>query len=124
MQSAAKGFPNAYNALGVMAYNGILVPQDYEFAHSMFEVGATSGEMDSLFNLGAQYLAGNGVDKDLQKGFEYIKKANRAGQWQAPLQVKVCPGISSPPYFSFCMRSHHRMASQICMLSCWYGSLL
>ena len=89
MQSAAKGFPNAYNALGVMAYNGILVPQDYEFAHGMFEVGAASGEMDSLFNLGAQYLAGNGVEKDLEKGFEYLKKANRAGQWQAPLQVII-----------------------------------
>ncbi len=87
VQSAEKGFPNAYNALGVMAYNGILVPQDYQLANRMFEVGAAAGEMDSLFNLGAQYLAGNGVEKDLQNGFNYLKKANRAGQWQAPLQV-------------------------------------
>ena len=93
VQSAEKGFPHAYNALGVMAYNGILVPQDYELANRMFEIGAAAGEMDSLFNLGAQYLAGNGVEKDLQKGFNYLKKANRAGQWQAPLQVEFKPYI-------------------------------
>lgn len=95
-----------------MAYNAILIPQDYDFAHRMFEIGAASGEMDSLFNLGAQYLAGNGVDKDLQKGFEYLKKANRAGQWQAPLQVKIklCSNknfSSVVQYAEACLHSMH-----------------
>ena len=70
-----------------MAYNGREVPQDYDMARRMFEVGVRGGDVDSLFNLGALYLAGHGVEKDPSKAFKYLKDANRAGHWQAPLQV-------------------------------------
>lgn len=87
LQSAVKGFANAYNALGVMAHNGVEIPQDYEAARRQFEIAARAGEMDSLFNLGALYLAGHGVERDPQKAFEFLREANRAGHWQAPLQA-------------------------------------
>lgn len=93
LQAAVRGSPNAYNALGVMAYNGGEIPQDYDAARHMFEIGAAAGDMDGLFNLGALYLSGHGVDKDQEKAFKYLKEANRAGHWQAPLQASTQPAL-------------------------------
>ena len=71
-----------------MAYDGVEVPQNYDAARRFFEVAAAAGEMDSLFNLGAIYLAGHGVERDLKKALKFLSEANRAGHWQAPLQAR------------------------------------
>jgi len=109
LQSASTGYPPAYNAMGVMFYHGQTLPQDNAAALRWFEAGVRAGDIDSHYNLASMLLTGEGegVEKDLEKGLKLMKEANRAGHWQAPLQVSIPPPPSpthtpshSPPLFS------------------------
>lgn len=58
-------------------YNdGIIVPQDYPQANYWLHLGAELGMPASNFILGLNYLEGaDGVEKDSQKAFKYLKKS-------------------------------------------------
>lgn len=90
MQAAQKGYSPAYNALGVMFYNGETLPRDNAAAVRWFEAGVRAGDIDSHYNLASMLLTGGaGVERDSERGLKLMKEANRAGHWQAPLQVNL-----------------------------------
>jgi TPR repeat protein len=50
---------------------------------------AESGDRDSMLSLGFAYHEGEGVEKDLEKAFEWTKRAAKAGEPQAMFNLSV-----------------------------------
>ena len=48
---------------------------------------AKGGESDAQFNLGAAYLLGQGIKKDLKAGADWLKKAADQGNLNAQLML-------------------------------------
>lgn len=71
--------------------SGSIVPQDYPQANYWLHLGIEIGVPDCYFFLGLNYLNGNeGVEKDSQKAFKYLKQAAELGCISAYETVGWC----------------------------------
>lgn len=63
---------------------------EYEKAFTtMRTVAEQGGDMDVMFNLGMFYIRGNGTDKNVEAGIEWLKKAASLGDDQAAYNVAI-----------------------------------
>lgn len=72
---AEAGHPNAQFGLGVMYYEGIVVPRDYEEANYWFLLAAEQGFAPAQYNLGNAYRHGTGVAPDPQRAIYWWEQA-------------------------------------------------
>jgi uncharacterized protein len=79
LAAADKGSAKAMNRLGLMAWRGEHMLQDYKAAAELICKGAEKGDADALFNCAGLYAEGRGVDKDLAKAVSYYERAAGAG---------------------------------------------
>lgn len=77
------------NEVGMEYYDA----KNYVKAYEAFVKAADKGSTSAMLNLGAMYVGGFGVEKDLSKAFAYIKKAADAGNATAALNV-ACAYLS------------------------------
>ena len=70
--------------------NGILVDQDYGLAVEWFEKAVVQDEPVALNNYGTMLVNGNGVERDVSRGFEMIKRAAELGNHDAKVSLGVC----------------------------------
>ena len=77
LASAEYGYPRSQQELG-LAYSGDylseLVDVDYVRSATWYTRAAEQGDKLSAINLSGLYLRGDGVDKNLEKSFEWISK--------------------------------------------------
>ena len=75
-KSAAQGYPEANNRLGMCALYGISGEEkNPERAAVYFRSAAEAGLPDAMFNMCMLYDTGTGVAKDSKKAYEYMKLA-------------------------------------------------
>ncbi|KAL7720403.1 hypothetical protein QTN25_002440 [Entamoeba marina] len=67
--------PKAYNELGNIYYDGIIIEKDIKKAIEYYENAGNQNDVDALNNLGKIYQDGDGVQKDIKKAIEYYEKA-------------------------------------------------
>ncbi len=72
---ARAGDPNAQFGLGVMYYEGIVVPRNYEEANYWFLLAAEQGFAPAQYNLGNAYRHGTGVAPDPQRAIHWWERA-------------------------------------------------
>lgn len=68
--------------LGLLYYDGKIVPQNYEEAFKWFAEAAEVGNIAGVFQTGLCYHNGKGVEKDIEKAIEYYKKGMEHGDVQ------------------------------------------
>jgi TPR repeat protein len=75
------GNTKAHLYLGNLYTSSILgyVPKDEKKAFEYFTLGAMQGDPECLHELGIAYMSGRGVEKEVDKGVEYLKKAVKKG---------------------------------------------
>lgn len=76
---AEKGDVTAQFNLGLMYFNGNIVPQDYIQAAHYYELAAEQGFAKAQYNIGAMYEAGNGVLQNDTKAVHYYELAAEQG---------------------------------------------
>lgn len=82
-QCANKDSVEAQYNLGVIYYQGKIVPQDYKKAFEWYSKAAKKGDTKSQYNLGWIYYQGNGVKQDYKKSFEWYLKVAQKGDVKA-----------------------------------------
>ena len=68
--------------LGLLYYDGKIVPQNHEEAFKWFAEAAEAGNIAGIFQTGLCYHKGKGVEKDIEKAIEYYKKGMEHGNVQ------------------------------------------
>jgi len=85
--AAAADLPAAHNGLGVLAFNGWGMEQNFSVARLAFERGAALGDADAHFNMGLILSSGHGVPVDHAAALRCYEAASDAGHWRAPLTL-------------------------------------
>jgi len=85
--SADQGFPPAQYDLGLVYWEGAMVPQDFSQAVVWMQKAAVSGFVWAQYNLGIAYKVGNGVGQDFPEALKWFQEA--ADQGFAPAQFEV-----------------------------------
>lgn len=81
------GSATAMNLMGVVYYEGVLVPQDYKKAMYWYKKAADAGEIISMTNLGYCYYYGRDTAVDMKKAYQYYSKAALFGDRGALYKV-------------------------------------
>lgn len=73
------------------AFNGYKLAGGYDYAKAMTwdTIAADMGNARGYTNLGLLYYNGWGVDKDLSKAIDYLKKADEGGDMKAPRYLGI-----------------------------------
>lgn len=88
----------AMTNLAICYYFGDAVEQSFDKAFQLFEEASELGDINASYYLGMSYLNGNGVKKDIVKGFLTLLRCARDGMPWAQLSVADCykDGIGTP----------------------------
>lgn len=91
--AAAKGSPEAQTAVGTYFYTGEGgLPHDLVLARKWFELAATGGDADGMFNLAAMQAKGEGGPVDRVKAWGWLKIAEKLGRANATAAVQALEG--------------------------------
>jgi TPR repeat protein len=82
-QAAASGHPKSENTLGMMAAEGVGVPQDARDAFRWFKSAADKGDAYGAYNLAILYRDGRGVASSVADARKYFALAVSGGHPQA-----------------------------------------
>ena len=74
---------NAQVELGLMYYEGEVIPQSFEKAAELFKQAAEQGHATAQFNLAQSYYYGKGVAQNFEKSTHWYTKAAEQGNVQA-----------------------------------------
>ncbi len=85
--SADQGFPPAQYDLGLLYWEGTVVPQDYSQAVVWMQKAAVQEFISAQYNLGIAYKVGNGVEQDFTEALKWFQAA--ADRGFAPAQFEV-----------------------------------
>ena len=66
------------NIASMSYYDGVGVAQDYKEAAKWLRLAAEQGDADAQLNLGNMYVAGQGVERDLLRGFMWTQLATES----------------------------------------------
>ena len=86
-KAASNGFPPAITQIGLMLLNGDIEGTVEEGA-KLIEAAAQDNYPLAQYHIGMIYLQGIGVEKDINKANEYLRKAADNGESQAIQQLK------------------------------------
>ncbi|MCQ2197338.1 MAG: sel1 repeat family protein, partial [Bacteroidaceae bacterium] len=78
--AAIGGSAEAQNNLGVFYLNGNVVKMWPELAVTLFYISAKGGCASALYNLGMCYYRGYGVERNKDKGREFLEQAAEMGE--------------------------------------------
>ena len=84
-----KRHPQALHNLGVLYYEGLGVPRDYEEAYNLFRAAAELNYAESQFNLAIMHEKGAGCRKDWRQSEAWLERAAANGSEDAEFQPKV-----------------------------------
>ncbi|HYD19387.1 MAG TPA: hypothetical protein VEF76_13000 [Patescibacteria group bacterium] len=76
MDGPAKRLTAAVTGLGYLCYNGLGVQRDAATASQLWRAAANRSNAFAQFNLGILYANGDGVRKDIEIAYKYIKAAS------------------------------------------------
>jgi TPR repeat protein len=82
------GNPYAITALGVMLFQGKVVPENKKEAARLYKIAADMGFAPAQFNYSACLMAGQGVQKNPEAAQAY---------WRAAFNQSYPPAMSGPP---------------------------
>lgn len=74
-ESADEGFKRAQVEMGIFLSDSLIFEPDYPLAIKYFEMAALSNDGEACFNLGILYMNGTGVNKNIEKSFDYFNKS-------------------------------------------------
>src|SRR3989338_3020925 len=75
LKKAKAGDARAQSNLGLMYYDGLVVPKDTAKALEWFQKAAAQGYAEAQYSLGVMYANGLGVPKNAAKAVEWYQKA-------------------------------------------------
>lgn len=82
-KAADAGHPEAQAELASMYHDAVCVGQDYAKAFELFGCSSSSGCLSGMMGLGKMLLAGEGCDKDVERGVSLFRAAADAGNVDA-----------------------------------------
>lgn len=82
-RSADRGYPMAYNSVGLQYYWGRGVSQDYGEALSWYKKGADLEDLEAQYNIGVLFRDGQGVKQDYSEAAKWFEKAADQGDKRA-----------------------------------------
>ena len=74
--------------LGRKFYVGEDGQTDYTRAYEAFEKAAQLGHVDAIYKVGYMLCKGEGIEKNLEKGYNYLKAAEQNGHEKAAVLIK------------------------------------
>ena len=86
---AETGDIRAQTYIGMMHFNGLSVPRNFEIAANWYEKAAENGHPHAQFYLGWMYDTGKGVEKDNELAFEWFELAALQGHPRAQNNLGV-----------------------------------
>lgn len=93
--AAIGGSVEAQNNLGVFYLNGNVVKMWPELAVTLFYISAKGGCASALYNLGMCYYRGYGVERNKDKGREFLEQAAEMGEPSATKILDMANEISN-----------------------------
>jgi TPR repeat protein len=95
--AATQGEPAARTAIGTYFYTGESgLPHDPVLARMWFELAATAGDPDGMFNLAAMQAKGEGGEVDRVKAWGWLKIAEKQGHANAGSAARALEGQFTP----------------------------
>ena len=82
-QAMDSGFPDGFYKIGMMHYNGVLVPVNFIQASKYFRSGAELDHAGCCYMMGKMYYLGEGVEKNMAYGRRYLEVAIQGGSIEA-----------------------------------------
>jgi FOG: TPR repeat, SEL1 subfamily len=79
----------AYGSMGLLKEFGLGTPVNYKESARWYQIGADLGDCDSQLGLAGLLLAGKGVEKDVAKGIDWLKKSAQNQLCEAQLLLAV-----------------------------------
>ena len=86
---AEAGDIRAQTYIGMMHFNGLSVPRNFEIAASWYEKAASNGHPHAQFHLGWMYDTGKGVEQDISLAFGWFESAALQGHPRAQNNLGV-----------------------------------
>ena len=94
LEAAERGHVQAQNRMAICYGKGHLgLPKDEKLAIVWYQKAAEQNYPAAQYNLGIQYLKGNGVEKDIAKAIPWYTRAAERGSADAQFNLAVCYDI-------------------------------
>ena len=87
---AEQGIPEFQVIVADMYREGAGTDVNIEKAISWYQEASTNGNLEATYKLGVAYFRGDGVNKDVEKGVEYVDRAAKSGYEMA---IKTLPNM-------------------------------
>jgi TPR repeat protein len=112
----------SHASLGHLYLHGLGVPKDVDLARAYFTTGVAADDPASLNALGLMLLNGVGMNQDVLKGAEYIKRAVDKGHVEAYFNLAMLKLRVRFPCNSFndCMPVITVLVAG--WIGCWHGT--
>lgn len=88
--NAEKGLATSQYQLGAILASGSLAPKNLTEAFEWYSCAAKQGHIEAKWNVGLMLLNGEGVNRDVKRGFKLIQLAADEGSYSACLFVADC----------------------------------
>lgn len=95
---AARGNSEAYFNLGILAEDGLGVPQDMQQALALYESAARGGSRAAQYRLGLIYSTGGRVPRDPQKAEHWLSRAAQQGDADAARRLDQLKESAETPF--------------------------
>lgn len=97
---ALDGNAQSQSDVGIMFYNGVILPKNDQQAYNWFKISAEQGYAPGAFNLAMMYLNGIGVEANEKEAVKWLEFAAQKGQTDAQLALGLLASLgneTTPP---------------------------